>query len=91
MDKRSGALGIRRLPILNKALCVKWLWRFGCESESIWKRLVSRKDEEEEGDWSCRGAREGYGDGVWKAIRSGWESFESSMIIKVENGLRVMF
>lgn len=35
--------------------------------------------------------RESYGVGVWKAIRSGWETSRSRIRLKVGNGRRVKF
>ncbi|RVW73905.1 hypothetical protein CK203_056326 [Vitis vinifera] len=47
--KRCGGLGIRSLFILGKALHGKWLWRFACKRDTHWKRVISRKYEEDEG------------------------------------------
>ena len=52
LDKRIGGLGIRNLTILNKALLGKWGWRFTVERDSLWRRLIVGKFEEEGGGWT---------------------------------------
>lgn len=44
----------------------------------------------EEREWYS-GVREGYGVGVWKAIRSGQENLYSRTCFMVDNGLRMKF
>ena len=34
-DKQKGGLGVRNLPLLNKALLCKWRWRFAVEREAL--------------------------------------------------------
>ncbi|KAK3223169.1 hypothetical protein Dsin_010194 [Dipteronia sinensis] len=41
--KRNGRLGIRRILDKNKGLIAKWIWRYGVEDKSLWKRLISGK------------------------------------------------
>lgn len=87
--KKYGGLGIRSLAIFNKALLKKWLWRFANENESLWKQIISRKYDLQEGGWCSKGVRDRYGVGVWKAIRNGWENFRTHSCFIVGNGTRV--
>ena len=36
-DKERGGLGLRKLGLLDRALLGKWIWRFACERENLWK------------------------------------------------------
>ena len=41
--KNKGGLGIGRLKEKNKALLLKWLWRFPLEQDSIWTKVIRSK------------------------------------------------
>lgn len=41
--KRLGNLGINRICDMNKTLLFKWSWRFGRESESLWRQVIVSK------------------------------------------------
>ena len=42
-DKEKGGLGIRKLTLLNKVLLDKWIWRFACDKEALWKQVLLTK------------------------------------------------
>ena len=42
-DKEKGGLGLRKLALLNKALLGKWIWRFACDKENLWKQVLVAK------------------------------------------------
>ena len=69
LDKRKGDLGVKSLAILNKALLGKWSWCFANEREAFWNKVIRGKYGEERGGWCSCDVREGYGVGLWKAIR----------------------
>ena len=39
----SGGLGIRGIGLFKKALLGKWLWRFGKESNKLWRQVIAAK------------------------------------------------
>ncbi|KAJ9708014.1 hypothetical protein PVL29_000195 [Vitis rotundifolia] len=89
--KNDGGLGIRKLATFNKALLGKWLWRFANENDSLWKQIISSKYDLQDGGWCSKVVRDRYGVGVWKAIRNGWENFQSHSRFIVGDGTRVKF
>ncbi|RVW95793.1 hypothetical protein CK203_025699 [Vitis vinifera] len=67
-DKEKGGLGLRKITLLNKALLGKWIWRFACAKEELWKKVLEAKYGKEELGWRTRKANGAFGVGVWKEI-----------------------
>ena len=42
-DKNKGGLGLRKLALLNKTLLGKWIWRFACDKDNLWKQVIMTK------------------------------------------------
>ncbi|RVW81043.1 putative ribonuclease H protein [Vitis vinifera] len=68
VDKEKGGLGLRKLARLNKALLGKWIWRFACAKEDLWKKVLEAKYGQEDFGWRTRKANGVFGVGVWKKI-----------------------
>ncbi|RVW90342.1 putative ribonuclease H protein [Vitis vinifera] len=73
-DKEKGGLGIRKLTLLNKVLLGKWIWRFACDKEALWKQVLLVKYGQEDFGWRTKKAVGAFGVGVWKEIlkEAGW-------------------
>ena len=59
--KEKGGLGIRKLALLNKALLGKWIWRFSCDKENLWKKVILVKYGQEGLGWRTNEANEMFG------------------------------
>ena len=66
-EKEKGGLGLRKLVLLNKALLGKWIWRFACEKENLWKQVLLAKYGQEGFGWRTKKVNKMFGVGVWKA------------------------
>lgn len=64
---QDGGLGIRCLRSRNKVLLGKWLWRFGVDRESLWRKVIVVKHDLLL-EWLLKDPRDGYGTGWWKFI-----------------------
>ncbi|RVX04003.1 putative ribonuclease H protein [Vitis vinifera] len=62
-DKENGGLGLRKLALLNKALLGKWLWRFACVKEDLWKQVLVAKYGQEDLGWRTKKANGAFGVG----------------------------
>ena len=67
-----GGLGIRQLRSFNSALLGKWLWRYGLETNALWRRVIEVKYRNVWGGWCMKKVTNSYGISRWRFIRSGW-------------------
>ena len=91
LEKSKGGLEVRNLALMNSALLCKWNWRFANDREALWRRVISRKYDEEEGGWCTRDVMGRNGVGLWKAIRKKWGLLDGRLAYHVGNGQRVRF
>ncbi|RVW15454.1 putative ribonuclease H protein [Vitis vinifera] len=82
-EKRNGGLGLRRIATLNRALLGKWIWRFACERDNLWKQVISTKYGQEDYGWRAKKVSGAAGVGVWKEIMKEsdwcWENLDASI------------
>ena len=69
LEKKKGALGVRGLFNLNRALLCKWNWRFAHERDSLRILIIGTKFGEDVGGWCTCDIRGSYDTGLWKEIR----------------------
>ncbi|RVW76031.1 hypothetical protein CK203_055324 [Vitis vinifera] len=69
-----GGFGIRKLTLVNKVLRDKWIWRFACDKEALWKQVLVAKYGQKDYGWRTKKAVGAFGMGVWKEIlkEAGW-------------------
>ncbi|RVW36073.1 putative ribonuclease H protein [Vitis vinifera] len=90
-DKDKGGLGLRKLAMLNKALLDKWIWRYACDKDNLWKQVIKAKYGQEGLGWRPKKANGVVGVGVWKEI---WKELEwcwDNMIFRVGKGNTIRF
>lgn len=86
-----GGLGIRSAQDYNRALLNKWLWRFGVESQAIWRRVIAAKYGEEQNGWISRTPTGLNRSGIWRGIAEGIGLFSRFIRFKVNNEEQVSF
>ncbi|RVX11797.1 E3 ubiquitin-protein ligase UPL7 [Vitis vinifera] len=90
-EKFNGGLGLRRIATLNRALLGKWIWRFACEKDNLWKQVISMKYEQEEYGWRAKKASGAAGVGVWKEIMKESEWCWENLAFLVGKGSKIKF
>lgn len=88
--KKQGGLGIRDLTKHNKSLLMKWWWRYGQETTSLWKEVVNAKYGKQD-HWRTKQNRAAHGVGPWKHIHKLKDEFFQDVSFKVGNGNFVSF
>jgi hypothetical protein len=83
-------LVVRKLDVFNKALLVKWLWRFGPQL-SLWRRAIALKYGTLSGGWITRSTQGAHGCGLWRSISSGWSDFVQYVEFEVGVGDHIRF
>ena len=69
----------------------KWLWRYGLETDALWKRVIETKYGNVWGCWSTKKVTSVYGVSLWRFIRSGRLNFSKLLQYNVDDGTRVKF
>nr|XP_033510409.1 uncharacterized protein LOC104090014 isoform X2 [Nicotiana tomentosiformis] len=88
--KFKGGLGIRDLQVHNKAMLLKWLWRYGQEESRLWKDIIVAKYGAHN-HWCSKKTNTPHGVDLWKNISNhGYEFFQNATF-KVGNGTSIKF
>ena len=90
-DKENGGLGLRKLALLNKALLGKWIWRFACVKDDLWKQVLGAKYGQEDFVWRTNKANEAFGIGLWKEILKESDWCWENMAFNVGKGTKIRF
>ncbi|KAJ9678521.1 hypothetical protein PVL29_020644 [Vitis rotundifolia] len=90
-DKDKGGLGLRKLAMLNKALLGKWIWRYACDKDNLWKQVIKVKYGQEDFGWRPKKANGAVGVGVWKEIWKESDWCWNNMTFRVGKGNTIRF
>ncbi|RVW44612.1 Heat shock protein 90-5, chloroplastic [Vitis vinifera] len=90
-EKRNGGLGLRRIATLNRALLGKWIWRFACERDNLWKQVISTKYGQEDYGWRAKKVSGAAGVGVWKEIMKESDWCWENLSFLVGKGSKIKF
>uniref|UniRef100_A0A7N2M263 Importin N-terminal domain-containing protein n=1 Tax=Quercus lobata TaxID=97700 RepID=A0A7N2M263_QUELO len=75
----------------SKEVVGKWLWRYGMETDVLWRRVIEAKYGNIWGGWCTKKVTSPYGVSLWRYIRSGWLNFSKFLVYDVGDGTRVKF
>ncbi|RVW52750.1 putative ribonuclease H protein [Vitis vinifera] len=89
--KNKGGLGLRKIAILNRALLGKWIWRFACEKDNLWKQVITTKYGQENHGWRSKKASGAAGVGVWKEILKESDWCWENLVFLVGKGSKIKF
>ncbi|RVW56699.1 putative ribonuclease H protein [Vitis vinifera] len=90
-DKEKGGLDLRKLAMLNKALLGKWIWRYACDKDNLWKQVITVKYGQEGLGWRPKKANGVVGVGVWKEIWKESDWCWDNMIFGAGKGTKIRF
>nr|CAN66460.1 hypothetical protein VITISV_035842 [Vitis vinifera] len=90
-EKNKGGLGLRKIAMLNRALLGKWIWRFACEKDNLWKQVITMKYGQEDHGWRSKKANGAVGVGAWKEILKESDWCWDNLVFLVGKGSKIKF
>ncbi|RVW77759.1 putative ribonuclease H protein [Vitis vinifera] len=84
-------LGIGKIPLRNRALLGKWLWRFPRESTSLWHQVILSIYGTHSNGWDANTIVRWSHRCPWKAIAQGFQDFSKYTRFIVGDGERIRF
>ena len=90
-DKNKGGLSLRKLALLNKALLGKWIWRYACNKDNLWKQVITTKYGQEGLGWRLKKANGAVGVRVWKEILKESDWCWDNMMFLAGKGTKIIF
>ncbi|RVW54237.1 putative ribonuclease H protein [Vitis vinifera] len=88
---RYRGLGIGKIPLRNRALLGKWLWRFPRESTSLWHQVILSIYGTHSNGWDANTIVRWSHRCPWKAIAQGFQDFSKYTRFIVGDGERIRF
>ncbi|RVW34357.1 Transposon TX1 uncharacterized 149 kDa protein [Vitis vinifera] len=90
-DKNKGGLGLRKIAMLNRALLGKWIWRFTCEKDNLWKQVITTKYGQEDRGWRSKKVNGAVGVGVWNEILKESDWCWDNLVFLAGKGTKIRF
>lgn len=89
--KLKGGLGIGKVLARNKALLMKWIWRFPKERNALWYKVIKSKYGLNPNQWDAAEADRVTFRSPWKAISSLYEDFFQHVFFRIGSGTKIRF
>ena len=86
-----GGLGIEKIPLRNRTLLGKWLWRFPRESTTLWHQVILSIYGTHSNGWDVNTVVRWSHHCPWKAIAQVFEDFSKYTRFVVGDGERIRF
>ncbi|CAL1376876.1 unnamed protein product [Linum trigynum] len=90
-SKPNGGLGILDLDCFNKALLIKWLWRYIIEVGSWWRELIASKYQHKHSIWITQTLKYGFGSSPWAGISKHYSTLWKLAYFDPGNGCHLSF
>ena len=90
-NKNKGELSLRKIVMLNRVLLGKWIWRYTCEKDNIWKQVITTKYGQEDRGWRSKKANGAVGVRVWKEILKESDWCWDNMLFLAGKGTKIIF
>ena len=94
--KGRGGLGVRDIAMKNAALLFKWWWRYACEEDSLWRRVIQSVHNEDQAALPSYSASKI--PGPWQSIQGLLSekqnisrTFLKHLNLTIENGTKTRF
>ncbi|GMI95175.1 hypothetical protein like AT4G29090 [Hibiscus trionum] len=98
LPKDKGGLGIPNLKIMNRSLLGRWVWKFGVERESWWKKVDCCKNNLDQSSLSVPNAKFPQASWIWRGMVNNFtmddeigSCFRSHLKFKVGRGDAIFF
>ena len=86
-----GGLGIGKIPLRNRALLGKWLWRYPRESTTLWHQVILSIYGTHSNGWDANTLVRWSHRCPWKTIAQVFQDFSKYTWLVVGNGERIRF
>ncbi|RVX01714.1 Cytochrome c oxidase assembly protein COX11, mitochondrial [Vitis vinifera] len=90
-EQEQGWARLKENSHVNRALLGKWIWRFACEKDNLWKQVITTKYGQEDRGWRSKKANGAVGVGVWKEILKESDWCWDNLVFLAGKGTKIRF